>query len=479
MPPPNGQAQAPDTTTANLNVPVESDGRPAKVFMVITPQTTDAYVGQSVPLRIEFYIRMDVAAQQDSLPTIKGSDFLMNNLSVRPMEDELLLMNEPFHRETWVTSISAPKSGDFPFQMERDTYWNKAANGAGGGPFANFFFVHPDLAHESIPSNLFTMHVHPLPDEGRPANFTGAIGQLKATGSAQPLSVAVGEPVILHFQVSGQGNFDYIRCPTLAQDPAWKSYISSSKTQYEDESRTEGVKTFDQSIIPQKNGTLPLPQAGFSYFDPLAKQYVTLPIDLPTVTVTGTPLAANSAPSGDSAAAATPQANQFLPNRLAIGSLHSSLVPAWRLPWFWIIQGTLIVLLLLGALLAILRGRPNPEDDRALRLQRQNSLRQETDAMSDAVRRDDSLAFFLAARHAVQLQLGANWSVQPEALTLAEIRRHDPQLAGTLEPLFTQADEIIYSGGAGADLDLPQWERHVRELLQPPIINVAAVYDRR
>ena len=88
MPPNNGPPQPPgnsaDTGDANANVPMESDGRPAKVFIVITPQTTDAYVGESIPMHIEFYIRQDVIAQQDSLPTIKGSDFMMNSLSVRP-----------------------------------------------------------------------------------------------------------------------------------------------------------------------------------------------------------------------------------------------------------------------------------------------------------------------------------------------------------------------------------------------------------
>jgi hypothetical protein len=467
MPPGGSQAPAPETT---VNVPVESDGRPAKVFIVITPQTTDAYVGQSIPMRIEFYIREDVDWQQDSLPTIKGSDFLMNNFVIRPTEESAQLMNEEFRLETWITALSAPKSGDFPLQMERDSYWNKSANGV-GSQFGNFFFKQPNLAHQLIPSNQLTMHIHALPDEGRPANFTGAIGQLRAEGSAQPTSVAVGEPVHLHFEVSGQGNFDYVRSPSLAEDPAWKSYVPSSKIQYEDEdqTRTHAIKAFDQSIIPQKNGTLPLPQASFSYFDPAAKQYVTIPINLPAVTVTGTPLAANPTPPDGAAAAAavTPQAAQFLPNRLAVGSLHASLIPAWRRPWFWIIQGSLLFLLLLGTLMALFRGRPDPEDDRAGRIQRQNSLHQETDAMSDAVRRGDARAFFLAARHAVQLQLGANWRVPPEALTLWEIRRRDPQLAGTLEPLFTQTDEIIYSGGDSGELDLAQWERHVRELLQP------------
>ncbi len=88
--------------------------------------------------------------------------------------------------------------------------------------------------------------------------------------------------------------------------------------------------------------------------------------------------------------------------------------------------------------------------------------------MAEAVRGDDALAFFVAARHFIQLQLGAQWRLSPEAITLGEIQARDPQLAETLEPLFAQADAVIYSGQAHSGLDLAQWDHRVRtELLQP------------
>jgi hypothetical protein len=478
MPPNNGTASnaagnsSNATTDSSANVPMESDGRPAKVFMVITPETTDAYVGQSIPLRIDWYIRLDVNCQQNSLPTIKGSDFLMSDLSYRPQEEEQTVMNEAYRRESWITAISAPKSGDFPLGMERDSYWIKSITSNNNDIFGGFFNRHANLAHEPIPSNQPTIHVHALPEEGRPAHFTGAIGQLKVTGDAQPGSVAVGEPVTLRFTVSGEGNFDYVRCPTLPDDPAWKTYVPSAKTSYADESHTHAVKTFEQAVIPQKNGNIPLPPASFSYFDPTAKQYVIVPIALPEITVTGspTPLASASPGGGtDSTAAPTaPQALGFLPNRLELGSPRMSLTPVYRQPWFWAVQGGLIALPLLGALLLLLRSRSRPDDERAERALRQRSLHQEEDAMAEAVRRGDALAFFVAARHAIQLQLGAQWNLRPEALTLGEIRGRDPHLAETLEPLFAQADEVIYSGHASPDLDLAHWEHRVRtELLQP------------
>ncbi len=464
--PSNGNAA--DLSNPNITPPVESDGRPARVFMLITPKTTDAYVGETVPLRIEFFIRMDVIAQQDSLPTMKGSDFLMNDLSVRPGEDDLTLMNEPYHRETWITALSAPRNGDFPLQMVRDTYWTKGSNGVFTDPLGNFFGPRPQLAHGNIPSNQLTMHVHALPDEGRPADFTGAIGQFKASGNATPTAVNVGDPVYLDFSVSGEGNFDHVRSPALTPDPAWKSYVASSKVEYADESRTQGNKTFHQAIIPQKNGNLPLPNASFSYFDSTQKKYVTIPIPLPLVTVSGTsvPTAATAPAGADNSTPATASSTTDLnPNRLELGSLQADFVPAYRQPWFWLVQGGALLLLVIGALgvwISSRRGQDRTGTERALR---QRTLRELEEAMSDAVNRQDAPAFFFAARQAVQLQWGARWNLPPEAVTLPLIAARDPQAAETLGPLFAQADEVIYSGLNAGNLNLAEWELHVREEL--------------
>jgi hypothetical protein len=470
-PTPQNNANSTDTTSL---VPRDKDGGPAKVFIVILPQTTDAYVGQSVPFRIDFFIRMDVNAEQNSLPTIKGSDFLMNSFMTRGQFNQGMLENQLYARETWITAISAPKSGDFPLSMERDTYWVKSVTGNNFDPFGGFFSRHANLAHEMISSNQVIMHIHPLPDEGRPDHFTGAIGKFQVTGEAHPTSVNVGDPVALRFTVSGNGNFDYVRSPALEKDPAWKTYVPSSKTEYLDQSHTRANKTFEQSVIPQKNGSLPLPAATFSYFDPDTKQYVTVPVTLPAITVTGSPPpAASTSPADGSAsmaAPATPPASDFLPNRLDAGSPRTSLAPVYRQPWFWAVQVGLLVALIIIGLFVLFRPRSSLNDDRMELARRQKTLQQEEDAMTDAVRRNDALAFFLAARHSIQIRLGAQWKVRPEALTLKEIRLRDPQLAETLEPLFAQADEVIYSGQASTGLDLTEWERRVRtELLQPQL----------
>jgi hypothetical protein len=469
VPPDNGNNTA--ASGGDPNVPREADGSVAKVFIVITPETTNAYIGQSVRMEIDFFIRADVAYEQNSLPTIKGSDFLMNSFMTRGHPSLALIENQQYIQETWVTAISAPNSGDFPLSMERDTYWVKSyTNTTVPSFFGDMFSRRPNLAHEMVPSNLLTMHVQPLPEEGKPARFTGAIGNFQVSGEAEPSTVAVGEPVTLRFTVRGEGNFDYVRCPVLPEDPAWKPYVPRSGTNYMNEAHTQAVKLFEQSVIPRRNGNVPLPAASFSYFDPSVKQYVTVPINLPNILVTGTPPpVAEGAPGADSASVAmTPKAAEFQPNRLELGQLRVSLVPVYRHAWFWAVEAGLVSLPVIGAALVFLRARSRPDAGLAERELRKRTLRREEDAMSAAVREKDARAFFLAARHAVQLQLGTEWSARPEAITLGEIRRRDPELAERLAPLFAQADEVFYSGRASSGVDLAQWEQRVRaELLQP------------
>jgi len=460
-----------DNTGGTINVPMDPDGRPARVFNIITPQTLDAYVGESVPLRIDTYLRVDSQYSQNSLPTLKGSDFMMNTLSLRPAQDEAIVANEEFVRTTWITAISAPKTGDFPLQIERDTYWTTPSPVDENDPFA-FMHQQGNVHHQNIPSNSVIMRVHDLPSEGRPAGFSNAIGKFTATGEAAPTAVAVGEPVTLRFAIVGAGNFDYIKCPALADDPAWKTYAPTSKIDYTEESHTEGVKKFELAIIPQKGGTLPLPAATFSYFDPAAKQYVSLPISLPAITVSGAalpaPALASASPStASSDANAAPTLTGLFPNRLELGALQPSLTPVYQQPLFWGVQALLLSLTLAGLVVTLRRrpAQPLATDSNALREQ----MQAEDEALQQALARGDAPAFFLAARRAVQCRLALAWELAPEAITMAEIRRRDPALAAELEPLFTRADEAVYSGAALGPVALAPWETQVHQLLQTPL----------
>ena len=214
---------------------------------------------------------------------------------------------------------------------------------------------------------------------------------------------------------------------------------------------------------------MPLPTATFSYFDPLAKRYVTVPIYLPSIAVTGAmpiPAAGPMPANGVEAAATVPRPKTSCRIDPTWARRKGACSPVYREPWFWVVQGGLALLPLLGLAVYFVRRRAMSGQESVETVSRRRSLRQEEVAMAEAVRQNDTHAFFVAARHAVQLQLGAQWAMPPKAITLGEIRRRDPALGERLEPLFRQADEVIYSGRAGTNIDLAKWDGIVREMLQ-------------
>ena len=60
-----------------------------------------------------------------------------------------------------------------------------------------------------------TVVVLPLPEEGRPADFGGAVGVLKVTVQLDAATARVGDPLVLTLRISGSGNIKLLPRPTL------------------------------------------------------------------------------------------------------------------------------------------------------------------------------------------------------------------------------------------------------------------------
>lgn len=119
--------------------------------------------------------------------------------------------------------------------------------------------------------------VLPLPEEGRPASFTGAVGSFAISVTAKPTNVGVGDPVTLTLaitDVSGGANLETLQPPALASDAALtKDFRVPSEA-------ISGVvsgntKRFTVTVRPLRAGTPAVPPIEFSSFDPKSRAYVT------------------------------------------------------------------------------------------------------------------------------------------------------------------------------------------------------------
>jgi hypothetical protein len=123
-----------------------------------------------------------------------------------------------------------------------------------------------------------TIDVQPLPEDGKPSSFSGAVGDYTYKVELTKNKVKANEAVNLLITVSGKGNIKLIEAPKVAfpedfetYDPKLKENISVGAA------GISGSKTFDYLFIPRHEGNYTINELNFSFFNPAKNEYVSIP----------------------------------------------------------------------------------------------------------------------------------------------------------------------------------------------------------
>lgn len=135
------------------------------------------------------------------------------------------------------------------------------------------------IVKRTLTTPATTINVKPLP-AGKPASFTGAVGEYTMKSSMTPSELKTDEAVTVKVNISGSGNIKYVKNPPVVfpndfdvLDP--KVQESSKVTQ----SGVTGSKTIENYAIPRYAGKFTIPAVEFSYFDIKTQAYKTLRSD--------------------------------------------------------------------------------------------------------------------------------------------------------------------------------------------------------
>lgn len=152
-----------------------------------------------------------------------------------------------------------------------------------GDPFFDDFFndsfFNSGVANveKNLKSNPLIINVRPLPEVGKPADFSGAVGSFTFHSEADKTHLKTNEAVTLKCTVSGRGNIQLIDKMNIAFPPDFESY--DPKVTSDIQSSAAGVsgnQVFEYLLIPRKPGKFSIKPITFSYFDLEKNRYVSL-----------------------------------------------------------------------------------------------------------------------------------------------------------------------------------------------------------
>lgn len=168
-----------------------------------------------------------------------------------------------------------------PYALDaRILTWNKRGN-----PFNKFFDnfggVFNNFSEEkqvTIKSDAQTFDVLPLPDAGKPANFSGLVGNFQMTANASKPKVLTGETVTITITISGEGVLDQVDQFPLNLEKYGRVY--PDKPEYNEQIEggigIHSTKTFRFALVPNQAGQFDLGSVTLPVFNPKINQYVTL-----------------------------------------------------------------------------------------------------------------------------------------------------------------------------------------------------------
>ncbi|MBD3723358.1 MAG: protein BatD [Flavobacteriaceae bacterium] len=134
-----------------------------------------------------------------------------------------------------------------------------------------------ETTSKTVSAGAKSVTVKALPENGKPASFTGAVGTFDFKVKPSKTELKSGESLDLEISVSGDGNLKLFNLPK----PEFPSAFEVFDPQHKEEVQTPlsgmtGIISDTYTIVPQVKGKYTVKPIEFSYFDLTTKSYKTI-----------------------------------------------------------------------------------------------------------------------------------------------------------------------------------------------------------
>ncbi|VBB45290.1 conserved exported hypothetical protein [uncultured Paludibacter sp.] len=249
------------------------------VFVRMSVSKTNVYEQEAIMVTYKLYTLLDVAQFTDmKFPDFQG--FLKQEIQ-QPQNKQLSY--ESYNGKNYGTVVLyqvllfPQRTGEIQIDKATFTAILRVQNRSQvRSIFDDFFDSYTNVSKNMVAQGA-KIQVNALPLTGKPASFTGAVGNFNLNSSITSTNVKANDPVTIKVVISGTGNMKLLKNPEIKFPESFEVYDPKTDNKFSTNSTgVSGTKTIEYMFIPRHSGVYDIPSAELSYFDLKDKTYKTL-----------------------------------------------------------------------------------------------------------------------------------------------------------------------------------------------------------
>lgn len=255
------------------------------------------YINEPITVVYKLYFSYNIGITNwRELDKPKYNDFWSQNIDIKNLEVEEGTYNgERFRFVVLRKTVLYPqKSGKLtiePLSLDIDVQLPSNRRNV----FGQYMMVNDN---KRVSAGAKTINVKPLPEAGKPVDFSGAVGHFDFRVIPSKTTLKNGESLDLNVSVAGTGNLKLFNLPKPVVPSALEMYdpVHTEKVNTPLSGMT-GKVSDSYAIIPQYKGDYPIKGMSFTYFDPATGRYKTITSPEIMVKVLDGPTVADNTPA--------------------------------------------------------------------------------------------------------------------------------------------------------------------------------------
>lgn len=246
------------------------------IDLVAEISKTDPYLNEAISVVYKLYIAENTGIRTwNEIDKPRYNDFWSQNIDVKELKvQEGLYKGENYRFVVLKKTVLFPqKTGELslePLTLDisvevpsnrRDIFGRRATT----------------TVNRTVTAGNRNIEVKPLPKQGRPENFSGAVGEFDFKVESSKKTLTTSEAFNLKLEVSGKGNLMLFELP----EPILPSSLEIYDPEHSEDIKTslngtKGRILDNYTIVTNESGQYPIPPISFSFFNPKTKRYETI-----------------------------------------------------------------------------------------------------------------------------------------------------------------------------------------------------------